>query len=576
MYKLRSYQQEAVSATIRHFQRSKKPALVVLPTGAGKSLVIAELARLAKGRVLVLAHVKELVEQNHEKYQSYGLEAGIYAAGLDRKESHSKVIFGSIQSVARASDSFFQCFSLLIIDECHRVSLESGTQYAQVIGKLQAANPGLCILGLTATPYRLGLGWVYQYHQPRRALRTEEERFFKICIFELTLSSMIKQGFLTPPIRIDAPVACYDFSKLKLSGRQGSFSLQEIETALKDQRRITPSIVQNIIDMAHDRRGVMIFTASVRHAEEIMGYLPYDTSALVVGETVSTERDAIIRRFKQGDLKYLVNVSVLTTGFDAPHVDLIAILRPTESISLYQQIVGRGLRLSPGKVDCLILDYTGQGHEIFAPDISEDKPSDSSIPVEVTCPQCGHLNHFWGLVDDEGTLVEHFGRKCQGATQDEQSLKVIPCNFRFRFKRCMECGAENDIAARVCSECDRVLVDTDKKLKEAMSLKDAHVMRPDSMTFRPLYDRQGRAILEVKYFDCDGEYLRESFFFHSPQDRKAFYYKFVRFHLRIPEREHLFPDIDSVVAQQHLFRLPAYIIARKNNQYWEIREKIFP
>ncbi|MFY7928297.1 MAG: ATP-dependent helicase, partial [Oligoflexus sp.] len=103
--------------------------------------------------------------------------------------------------------------------------LESGTQYAQVIGKLQAANPGLCILGLTATPYRLGLGWVYQYHQPRRALRTEEERFFKICIFELTLSSMIKQGFLTPPIRIDAPVACYDFSKLKLSGRQGSFSL---------------------------------------------------------------------------------------------------------------------------------------------------------------------------------------------------------------------------------------------------------------------------------------------------------------------------------------------------------------
>src|SRR6478672_5293430 len=108
MYKLRPYQQDAVSATIRHFRGDRSPAVIVLPTGAGKSIVIAELARVAKGRVLVLAHVRELVEQNHAKYVSLGLEAGIYSAGLNRKDSVEKTIFGSIQSIARAKDDFFE------------------------------------------------------------------------------------------------------------------------------------------------------------------------------------------------------------------------------------------------------------------------------------------------------------------------------------------------------------------------------------------------------------------------------------------------------------------------------------
>ena len=124
MYKLRPYQQEAVDSVLNYFKKTKNPALIVLPTGAGKSLVISELAKIAKGRVLVLAHVKELVEQNYLKYVSYGLSAGIYSAGLNRKETSQKVIFGSIQSVARARDNFFEDFSLLIISECHRVNNE--------------------------------------------------------------------------------------------------------------------------------------------------------------------------------------------------------------------------------------------------------------------------------------------------------------------------------------------------------------------------------------------------------------------------------------------------------------------
>ena len=194
MYKLRSYQQEAVDATIAHFKIENTPAMITLPTGAGKSLVIAELARVARGRVLVVAHVKELVEQNHEKFLSFDQVAGIYSAGLKRKDFNEKVIFGSIQSIARAPDEFFQSFSLLVIDECHRVSMEGETQYFQVISKLREINQSICILGLTATPYRLGSGWIYQYNSHLKILRTDESRFFSKCIFELSLNYMIKNN----------------------------------------------------------------------------------------------------------------------------------------------------------------------------------------------------------------------------------------------------------------------------------------------------------------------------------------------------------------------------------------------
>ncbi len=571
MYKLRPYQQSAVDETIRHFKKENTPAVIVLPTGAGKSLVIAELARVARGRVLVLAHVKELVEQNHAKYESYDLTAGIFSAGLNRKDMSEKVIFGSIQSIANAGEEFFESFSLLVIDECHRVSMEGETQYFQVITKLRHANPDLCILGLTATPYRLGQGWIYEYNAYKEDLKTNEDRFFKKCIYDLSIGFMIKNKFLTPPIKIDSPVACYDFTSLKLTNDR--YSLKEIESVLKDQKRITPVIINNIIEMAQDRLGVMIFTSSVAHAREILSLLPMG-SALVTGETEIAERDEIIHDFKLQKIKYLVNVSVLTTGFDAPHVDVIAILRPTESISLYQQIVGRGLRLSPGKTDCLILDYTGLGHDIFSPEVDEDKPTENSVIVDVICPQCGHHNDFWGIVED-GEIVEHFGRKCKGAFEDAITNEVEACGYRFRFKRCDQCGAENDIAARVCTSCQLLLVDNDTKLKEAMSLKDAHIMKPDTMTFSKSYDKKGNERVEVRYYDYDGEFLSEMFYLNSPEDARAFYFNFTRMHNRTPEKSIVIKNADDVLNAQTHFRLPMFVIARKQKYYWEIREKIF-
>ncbi len=574
MYSLRSYQQEAVDRTLQYFRRRRNPAVIVLPTGAGKSLVIAELAKIAKGRVLVLAHVKELVEQNHLKYESYGLKAGIYSAGLNQKDHAHKVIFGSIQSVAKARESFFNDFTLVVIDECHRIGLEPESQYAKVIKQLKLNNPRICILGLTATPYRLGLGWIYNYAL-RGELKTKEPRFFKHCIYDLPLEYMIRNRYLTPPVKVDIPVTSYDFSELSQSGQ--AYTMAQVEEVLHQQRRLTPLIIKNIIDITErdQREGVMIFSSTVKHAQEIMDFLPAGQARLVIGSTELSERDQIVNDFKQRAFKYLVNVSVLTTGFDAAHVDVIAILRPTESISLYQQIIGRGLRLDTGKKDCLVLDYTGMGHSIFSPEVGEKKTESESVPVQVPCPECGFVNDFWGIVDEAGNLIEHFGRICRGGQVNPQTYVFTPCGYRFRFKICEQCGAQNDITARDCPHCGNVLIDPDVKLKQARLSKDAHVLTPDSIEMLERVDKKGTPYLQVKYYDYDAQFLSEMHYLNNSISQKKFTINFLRSHLRRPEQPVQIRSVEEAIQLQPQLRMPAFVIARKQGKFWKITEKIF-
>lgn len=575
MYQLRPYQQQAVDAVIQYFRRRSEPAVLVLPTGAGKSLVIAELARKAKGRVLVLAHVKELVAQNHGKYQALGLQEGLqadlFSAGLGQKENLRRVVFGSIQSVARNLPRFSEPVSLVIIDECHRVGEEEDSQYHQLIGHLKSHNPALKILGLTATPYRLGLGYIYNYHY-RGMVRTTEPRFFADCIFELPLRQMIKQGYLTPPRLIDAPAVHYDFSRL-LPRENGLFSDADIERELKRQTRVTPHIVRQIIEYAQDRQGVMIFAATVEHAREVTGLLPDGAAALITGETPLPERDRLIDAFKARTLKFLVNVAVLTTGFDAPHVDLIVVLRPTESISLYQQIIGRGLRLAEQKQECLILDYAGNAYDLFAPEIGEPKPAADTVPVQVLCPACGFANQFWGRLGTNGEVIEHFGRQCHGFFEDEGGHREF-CDYRFRAKICGHCGAANDIAARRCHSCDALLHDADDQLKAALALKDAKVIRCAGMSLQASR-KQGREQLLVTYHDEDGAELSERFSFDSAGSLQRLNQQLIARHWRAPGLQPQLQTLASVLEAEPLLRHPDFVIARKQGHIWRITEKIF-
>ncbi|AVH32925.1 ATP-dependent helicase [Vibrio fluvialis] len=573
MYTLRPYQADSVKAVIHYFRQHSTPAVIVLPTGAGKSLVIAELARLAKGRVLVLAHVKELVEQNHAKYEGYGLKGAIFSAGLGRKETDQQVVFASVQSVVRNLDAFKNQFSLLVIDECHRVPDDKNSSYQKVITHLLELNPGMKVLGLTATPYRLGMGWIYQYHT-RGLVRSEEPRFFRDCIFELPIRYLLDEGFLTPARLIDAPVLSYDFSQLK-PANTGRYKESEMDLVIEQSKRATPQIVQQIIQLAADKQGVMVFAATVRHAQEIRGLLPQDESDIVIGDTPSPERDAIIQRFKQRDLKFLVNVSVLTTGFDAPHVDLIAILRPTESVSLYQQIVGRGLRLSPGKTECLVLDYAGNTYDLYQPEVGDPKPDSDSEIITIPCPACGFNNNFWGKLDSNGFLIEHYGRRCQGYFTDEETGEREHCGYRFRAKYCCECGADNDIAARICHECDATLVDPDKKLKEALNLKDALVFECLEMDLSVLKDDKGKSQLKVTYRGDNNAQVHEFWSLTTAKQKATFKERFVRPHLADKHRPFDEASPSKVVNNQHRFRPPQFVIARKVGRFWKMRDKIF-
>ncbi|MBN1005696.1 DEAD/DEAH box helicase family protein [Amphritea pacifica] len=570
-FQLRDYQRDAVAATLNHFRNSDEPAVIVLPTGAGKSLVIAELARLARRKIMVLAHVKELVEQNHNKYLNYGLEGGIYSAGLKQKQSHYQVTFASVQSVARNLRDFATEHSLVIIDECHRISDDENSQYQQIFAQLREYNPRLKLLGLTATPYRMGMGWIYRYHY-RGFCRSSESRPFEHCIYELPLQYMIKRGFLTPPNMVDAPIAQYDFSALN-ANRFGHYAEAEVNQLLVRHPRVTRAICEQIVELAAERCGVMVFAATVRHAHEICSYLPEKETALITGDTAHAERDQLISRFKTRQIKYLVNVAVLTTGFDAPHVDFIALLRPTQSVSLFQQIVGRGLRLAEGKRDCLVMDYAGNGFDLFSPEVGQPKPDSSSVPVQVFCPVCEFANIFWGKTDEEGNILEHFGRRCQGTIEGVDGSpsqdKKSQCDYRFRFKECPRCNAENDIAARHCHQCGHAIIDPDDQLKAALKLKDAMVIRCAGISLS-----ESNSKLRVIYHDEQGEELSELFDMHNSKQRKRFNDLYGRrFGQSLQPRQ--FSSIEEVLAVSQLFTAPDFVVARKAGKFWRVQERIF-
>ena len=561
-FTLRPYQQQAVDATLAHFRQSDASALLVLPTGAGKSLVIAELARLAKRKILVVTHVQELVEQNAAKFAALGRAPGIYSAGLKQRDTAHQVVFGSIQSVAANLDQFANEYSLLIVDEAHRISDNTDSQYQQLIRHLREINPGLKVLGLTATPYRLGYGWIYQ-RDYRGFVRSEEPRIFQHCIYDLPLRTLVKQGYLTQPQMENPAVAHYDFSALR-PNRDGLFAEADLNELLAQCPRVTEAICRQLIELSAERQGVMLFAATVKHAKEILGYLPANQSALVIAETDASERRAIIERFKSRELKFLVNVSVLTTGFDAPHVDLIALLRPTQSVSLFQQMVGRGLRLAEGKSDCLVIDYANNGIDLYDPEVGEPKPAPDTEPVQVFCPECGHANLFWGRTDAEGEVIEHFGRRCQGLLESSEQ-----CRFRYKFKRCGSCGSENDIAARSCHNCEADLIDPDELIKRALSLKDHKVIRCAGVSIKP-----ESGAVRLTYHDEDGQTLSEKFDLKNISQRYVFNELFGR-RLDSGSSPITFESNEQLIESAALLPHPDFVISRKQGKFWRISERLF-
>lgn len=530
----RDYQIAAHDAVLAWWKKSIEPCVVEAATGAGKSIIVAMLAKslydLSKGkRVLCLAPSRELTEQNVEKYKSLGEQCSVYSASISKSLRHPVVYAteGTFKSVAKR---LAHEFAGVIIDEAHRLT----PTIKKIIEELREGNPNLRVCGLSATPYRLDGGFIFAKDtdgNPISELQAKDPYFAQL-VYTISAKELIARGYLTPPKVGDINSETYDTSGLELA-RNGQYTQSSLDRAFAGWGRKTANIVADVVAQARGHTGVMIFCSTNKHAEEVMASLPPEMSALVTGGTPKAERASIIARFKAQKIKYLVNVSVLTTGFDAPHVSLVAILRATESVSLLQQIIGRGLRLFEGKTHALILDYAGniEKHcpdgDLFRPEIRAPYQGKGEVFIECVCPECNATNHFAARKNDAGLEVNHMGyfvdldgneivdavtgkpmpahhgRRCRNLLPAKGGT-LEPCSYYWSCKICPVCEADNDIAARYCRSCREELIDPAKKLVEihTKAKKDPTIVQCDEVLNMDVVDtlsRAGKPMLRVTF-----------------------------------------------------------------------------
>lgn len=585
-YTLRPYQQESVDAVIEHIKKRLSPCLLDLATGAGKSLIVAAIARYLAGvapnkRVLCIAPSKELVVQNHEKYVAgYKEPASIYCSSAGSKDLRHQVIFASpLTALKNIRIIAHLGVSGIIIDEAHGVTptmldLIKQVQEYEVNGV--RPNENVRVIGMTATPYRIGTGYIFAIdctgdeeilHDDDKA----RDPYYSRLLYRVPAGELVQQGYLTKPVigEIDEH---QDTSNLE-TDRNGAFTASSVAKAFNGNTK-TERIVNKVISYSDNRKGVMFFASTISHANEIAGYLPAKETHVVTGKLKISERNKFIDDFKSQRIKYLVNVDVLTTGFDAPHVDLIAILRATESPGLFEQIVGRGLRLAPGKEDVLILDFAENidrhnlKDDIFTPEIKTNRKAEECIEIQVECPACHAISmkkrrndptydgvahdRFGNFIvpgteratrwmdgkpcewdgevmtmkvkdpsrkDEFGEIEEmdlpmpaHYSRRCNNPEAFVIKGQPVRCEHRFSLKICPKCFAENDIAARHCTECKERLVDPNGKLTDAAGfasvMMDGEIRRVKcySATYTPwVAKHSGNHSLRAEYRTEIGE-----------------------------------------------------------------------
>jgi len=436
MITLRPYQEAAIRGLYSYWENKKgRNPLLVAPTGSGKTPMIGQIVSDAlayNSRVVIVTHVKELIDQGARTLRAMipGAEIGIYSASLRSKDLSKPITYAQIQSIhKRAHD--MPVPDLVIIDEAHLVSgapkkaletwededgitrydVKNGlSRYGRFLATIFERNPDCKVVGLTATPYRLDQGWL---HKGNDAL-------FDGIAHEIKIGDLMRDGWLCP-VSSKAVKQSIDLTNVRT--RAGEYREEDLAKAASDPELIEIS-ADEIVERGADRDSWLVFCCGVAHAQLVCDALHRRgiDAEVLTGAHGSTERDSIIARFKSGELRCLVNVNVLTTGFDAPGVDLLAILRATQSPSLYVQMVGRGTRLHDGKKNCLVLDYgTNVERHGLIDDIQPQRKKSDSSPIK-TCPkcqeyvpvamkECPYCGHIW---EPEPVSIRHDHKAYEG------------------------------------------------------------------------------------------------------------------------------------------------------------------
>ena len=387
MLKLRDYQEEPAKKAIEFFWGGleKDHPIIVQPTGSGKSVVIGHVANALETGTMVLQPSKELLEQNYKKFKEYGGEASIFSASMGLKEI-GHTTFATIGSVKKVPHLFEHVRNILI-DECHLLpprktkkhkdgSVTPGSMFMDFIENL----PGVRVLGLTATPFRLKRymdPFTDESYAKINMLPNERPRFFNSFLHVTQIGELYKGGYLAPIKNVELE---WKGSNLRSNTTGAEYSDWSMAVAIKENKIIErlPGIVRQSVEKGRKHR--LVFVDTVANAQRLASAVP--SSACIHAETKPKERQEIIDGFKSGKILTVFNVNVLTTGFDFPALDTIILARPTMSLALFMQMVGRGIRPSPEKKDCVLVDMCGNIQQ-FSPleEIVYDRDSMSKWQV---------------------------------------------------------------------------------------------------------------------------------------------------------------------------------------------------
>ena len=360
---LRDYQKDALNNIVSAIKSGLKGNhLVVLPTGAGKSFLISSLAHILNSPVLILQPTKEILQQNYDKLLRYidKNEIGIYSASMNEKIIRTFTL-ATIQSIYKKTE-LFKHFKFVIIDEAHNLNTTNSagmlTSFLRNIGHPQ-------VVGLTATPYRMATSYKFIKAKPNEPFSSNEliayttvklinrmkGRFWRNLIYNINIQELIDKGFLCPLEYIDKSLT--EHEDIPLNKSESDFNLVKYEEILSKKQVKILKIINYAESIA---KSVLVFCTSVKQAEVLCSMTK--GSEVVTAKTKADKRDAIVKRFKDGKVKTIFNVSVFSLGFDHPALDCIVLLRPTRSIGLFYQFLGRGVRMAPGKTSCKVIDMT--------------------------------------------------------------------------------------------------------------------------------------------------------------------------------------------------------------------------
>lgn len=496
-YKARYYQTNAIETAVKWIKTTTENGLIEAFQGAGKSNIIAEIAKIVRSisgkQVLCLVPSSELLKQNADKFKLINEPVSLFSASAKSTSLRHACVIATPMTVKNNLHKFKDQFSTIIIDEADRSITPT---IISIIEHMRGHNPRLRVLGLTGTPFTMKSGYIYRTDVNNKPVPEDktDNPFFAKQIFKIGRRELTEEGFLTPVVFGEISAERYDTSALELNS-MNRFDTKEVNKVFVGHGRRTASIVADVVARSQHRNKVIFFASTIKHSEEILASLPLGMSAIVSGDK-SSERDKIIRDYKSGKIRYIVNCEILTVGFDDPMTDTIAILRKTESSSLYLQIIGRGIRpvYATGypldtkqdrliaikescKKECLVLDYTSDNLDFHFPDHDIDNPrikvyKNKSTGTEITaiCPICSTENVFSARKNDEGFSIDsqgffvdlmgarvktaygdypaHFGRRCYG--QELIRGKFERCGYFYTHKACPVCSEKCDISARYC------------------------------------------------------------------------------------------------------------------------------